>query len=48
VLEPSETPGLAQFELPLSWLAPAEYYLEFSGRTANLESRERIGIRVVQ
>jgi VWFA-related protein len=45
-LEQTESAGILQFELPLAWLAPGEYYLEFSGRTERLESRERIPIRI--
>jgi VWFA-related protein len=45
-LELTESAGIPQFELPLAWLAPGEYYLEFSGRTERLESRERIPIRI--
>lgn len=38
--------GLPQFELPLYWLAPGEYYLEFSGRSGDLETRDRLAIRI--
>lgn len=40
--------GSSQFELPLYWLAPGDYYLEFSGRTDRLESRERLAIKVTR
>lgn len=40
------TGGIPQFELPLYWLAPGEYYLEFSGRTDRLEARDRLSIRI--
>jgi VWFA-related protein len=45
-LEHTDNGGTSQFELPLAWLAPGEYYLEFSGRTERLESRERMPIRI--
>jgi VWFA-related protein len=45
-LDETSPAGISQFELPLSWLAPGEYYLEFSGRTDRLESRERVSIRI--
>jgi VWFA-related protein len=46
-LDPTrEASGPEQFELPLAWLAPGEYYLEFSGRNDRDNVRERVAIRV--
>jgi VWFA-related protein len=38
--------GVAQFGLPLTWLSPGEYYLEFTGRSGGGNARERIAFRV--
>jgi len=38
--------GVAQFALPLSWLAPGFYQIEMSGKNANGAATERLAFQV--
>jgi len=41
-------PGVPQFDLPLSWLAPGDYLLELVGKSATGEARERVAFTVAR
>jgi hypothetical protein len=41
-----ETSHLAIFDLPLAWLAPGQYYLDFTTTTAQGAVRERVSVRI--
>jgi VWFA-related protein len=40
------TSTLALFDLPLAWLAPGQYYLDFTTTTAQGAVRERVSVRI--